>query len=141
MAQHIDVDGITLPNKPLTNVELIQACNALEIPIRGVFMRDNLPKRPRKKECGIVNLDNTLGSGTHWVCYLKDDTTKLYFDSFGLQPPLELQRYLGKGVKYSTYEIQAPQQVICGHLCLHVLNHCKNDISVETFESVISDLF
>ncbi len=141
MAQQIDVDGLVLPNKPLTNVELINACDKLEIPIRGVFMRDNLPKRSRKNECGIINLDKTLGSGTHWVCYLKDGKTKLYFDSFGLQPPLELRKYLGKGVMYSTYEIQSPEQVICGHLCLHVLNRCKNDVSVKTFHSVTSNLF
>lgn len=139
--EQIDVDGLILPNKPLTNVELINACNMLKIPIRGVFMRDNLPKRAKRVECGIINLDDTFGSGTHWVCYLKDGATKLYFDSFGLQPPLELQRYLGKNIKYSTYEIQSPEQVICGHLCLRVLNRCKNDVSVETFESVISELF
>ncbi len=141
MVQQVDVDGLILPNKPLTNVELINACDKLKIPIRGVFMRDNLPKRLRKNECGIINLDETLGSGTHWVCYLKNGKTKLYFDSFGLKPPLELQKYLGKGVMYSTYEIQSPEQVICGHYCLRVLNRCKNDVSIETFESVISELF
>lgn len=139
--ERIDVDGLVLPNKPLTNVELISACKKLKIPIRGVFMRDNLPKRVKSKECGIINLDSTFGSGTHWVCYLKDDTTKLYFDSFGLKPPLELQRYLGKDIKYSTYKIQSPDQVICGHFCLHVLNQCKNNINIETFERVISELF
>ncbi|MCG8374747.1 MAG: hypothetical protein MI700_14485 [Balneolales bacterium] len=142
MAQQIDVDGLILPNKPLTNVELINACDMLKIPIRGVFMRDNLPKRAKRKECGIINLDDTFGRGTHWVCYLKDGATKLYFDSFGLQPPLELQEYLGKrGVMYSTYEIQSPEQVICGHLCLHVLNQFKNNICLESFEECLLNLF
>ena len=35
---------------------------------RGVFSRDRLPKKIRK-ECGIINLDDIQGPGTHWVCY------------------------------------------------------------------------
>lgn len=141
MAQLIDVEGVVLENKPLLNEEIIQACQRLGIPIRGVFMKDNLPKRCKKEECAVINLDVSLGSGTHWVCYLKKGETKLYFDSFGLRPPLELQRYLGKGINYSTYEIQSPEQVICGHLCLHVLNRCKTHPNLETFETCISELF
>lgn len=141
MAQLIDVDGVVLENKPLSNVDLIHSCKTLKIPIRGVFMRDNLPKRCRRDEFGVINLDESLGSGTHWVCYIKKGEMKLYFDSFGLRPPLELQRYLGKGINYSTYKIQSPEEVICGHLCLHVLNRCKTHVNVETFERCISELF
>lgn len=47
-------------------------------------MRTNLPKRCRKHECGIINLDNEEGPGTHWVGYYKkDNSTCYYFDSFG----------------------------------------------------------
>ena len=52
----INVEGIVLPNKPLTNFQLIDAVKKLKIKnFRGVFVRDELPKKPRKKECGIVN--------------------------------------------------------------------------------------
>lgn len=137
----IDVDSVLLENKPLTNVELVQTCKRLGIPIRGVFMRDNLPKKPRKDECAIVNLDESLGSGTHWVCYLKKGSKKMYFDSFGLCPPLEVQKYLGKGINYSTYKIQSPEQVICGHLCLHVLNRLKTTPTIDSFEKIVCKLF
>jgi len=32
-------------------------------------MCDNLLYNPRSRECGILNLDDTLGTGTHWVAW------------------------------------------------------------------------
>ena len=29
-------------------------------------MRNDLPRRPLQRESGILNLDNTIGQGTHW---------------------------------------------------------------------------
>ena len=64
----ITVGNIVLPNKPLTNFELEEAAQELNISnFRGVFLRNTLPKRPKKNECGILNLDDTSGNGTHWV--------------------------------------------------------------------------
>jgi len=79
----------------------------LKIPnFGGVFLRDNLPKKPRKKECGIFNLDDTSGNGTHWVCWYKDSDKKYYFDSYGLIPPSELVQYLRSPILYNTEQIQ-----------------------------------
>ena len=56
----IEVEGIYLPNKPLTNFELMDAVKILEIPnFRGVFMRDQLPNNPNRNECGILNFDDS----------------------------------------------------------------------------------
>ena len=44
-----------------------------------------------------------------------------YFDSFGIQPPLELVEYLKPPIFYNTEEVQPRDQVFCGHLCLYVL--------------------
>lgn len=137
----IVVDNVTLENKPLTNLELMQACKQLKIPIRGIYMRDNLPSKCMRDEYAIINLGDSFGSGTHWTCYAKQGKKKVYFDSFGLTPPLELQKYLGK-MSYSTYQVQLPEQVICGHLCLYVLNRLKkpNKSSIKHFEKVIQNL-
>ena len=51
----ISVEGVVLLNKPLTNVELLNAANKLGIPnFRGVFQRDALPKRSRKGESDLI---------------------------------------------------------------------------------------
>lgn len=90
-------------------------------------MRDQLPRKPWKTECGIINLDISSGPGTHWVAYKKNGNIIEYFDSFGnLQPPREVINYLGDNVTYNYTPHQNFDTVICGHLCLEFLNsHCK----------------
>lgn len=116
---------LLIPNKALTNQELIHYSKCLHIPFfRGVFMKDTLPKRIWKNETGIVNLDNNSGNGTHWVCYKKLYDTIYYFDSFGnLQPPQELQEYFqpAKNVLYNFNRWQHDNTDVCGHLCLDFL--------------------
>ena len=42
---NILVDGVTLPDKPLSTLEIIDAAKRLSLNgIRGVFLRDTLPK-------------------------------------------------------------------------------------------------
>ena len=47
---NISVGNLVLPNKPLSNIELLEAARTLKIPnFRGVSLRDTLPKKPKKK--------------------------------------------------------------------------------------------
>lgn len=87
-------------------------------------MRNALPKKPNRKECAIINLDDKDKNGTHWVSYVKHDNEILYFDSFGdLRPPKELVKYFGKSMKiYYNYDRQQNfNTYVCGHLCLKFL--------------------
>jgi hypothetical protein len=121
---------------PLSNFDI--EATAADIPyFRGVFMRDNLPNKINDKECGIVNLDSTDGNGTHWVAYYKHNNNRIYFDSFGLDAPIELQKYLGKPYIYQTFQLQNAKDSICGHLCLFVLSELCSDNS---FNSIILQL-
>ena len=53
-------------------------------------MRDTLPNKPNKNECGVINMDEYKGIGTHWVAYKKIGNKVIYFDSFGgLKTPKE----------------------------------------------------
>jgi len=77
MATVISVDGVLLPNKPLSNFEIEDAIKKLGVPgFRGVFVRDSLPNKPRIEECGILNLGDFSGNGTHWVALFKKETAK-----------------------------------------------------------------
>ena len=85
----------SIPDKPVTNIELSTYAQELEIPhFRGVFMRDTLPPHPFNIESGIVNLNTFNQSGNHWVCYYRNKTNRIYFDSYGQITPVEIQRYL-----------------------------------------------
>ena len=128
-----------LPNKPLSNIELLEAARKLRIPnFRGVNLRDTLPKSPKRKECGILNLDDTTGSGTHWVAWYKNGAEKKYFHSYGLQPPNELVAYLRSPILYNTEQIQLKDQVFCGHLCLYVLKQLGGG---QHLQDVINSLY
>ena len=118
--------------KPLTNIELERY--ASDIPhFRGVFMRDTLPKRIRKNERGIINLDSSKNQGSHWISYARVQKTKnskpivYYFDSFGdLKPTSEMVKYFksnGKDVdiKYNHKQYQSYGTSNCGQLCLKFL--------------------
>ena len=100
-------------------------------------MRNSIPKEIKCKECGVVNLDSTEGNGTHWVAYYKNDDECIYFDSFGLDAPIELQQYLGNPYRYQTFQLQDAEDSICGHLCLHVLNELCNG---KIFKNIILQL-
>ena len=96
--------------------------------LRGIYSRDQLPKKIRK-ECGIINLDDIQGPGTHWVCYRNLDSVLgkpvvEYFDPFGLIMPNEALKYFntsGKRIVYSIHEIQNHNTVLCGYWCLYYL--------------------
>ena len=138
MEQHIDIEGLILPNIPLTNIDLEYAINKLNIPnFRGCYCRNMLPKICHRVECGILNLDDSTGSGTHWTAWYKDNSKKIYFDSYGLDPPLELIKYLGKGIYCSTDHIQPPNTVVCGHLCLYVLKKLTDGMD---YQDVLNSL-
>ena len=99
---------------------------------RGIFSRDNLPQKI-KKEIGIINLDDTQGPGTHWVCYRNLDSVVEYFDPFGLVMPNESLKYFrssGKHIVYSLDEIQNRNTVLCGYWCLYYLFERQNGKSI-----------
>ena len=142
----MDVFGLEIPNKPLTNYELIYYAEKLKIPnFRGVYMRDTLPKAPKRRECGIVNFSSSKEIGTHWVCYFKNKSIKIYFDSYGQITPQEIQNYLktkrerGVGViQRNTDIVQRSNTSICGHLCLFVLKALSG--MHWTFQQVLNHL-
>lgn len=100
----------------------------LRIPrFRGIFMRDRLPKRIRSNECGIINLDEDRGAGTHWVGYVKKNKHIMYFDSIGhLKPPPEVIAYFRSDgspkINYNFTRYQELNTYNCGHLVLEFLH-------------------
>lgn len=144
------VFNIDIPNNSLTNVELISYVKKLGIPFfRGVYMRDTLPPKVRKKECGIVNLNTSNEAGSHWVCYYKDGSNKrIYFDSFGQITPIEIQKYLKTKSEFANNEpviqrntdiVQAVNTHICGHLCLFVLKSLANGDDFQQVINILAD--
>ena len=59
-------------NKPLSNIDLLHWVRQLGIKyFRVIYRRDNLPEKIHRLETAIINLDHSMGRGSHWVCYIE----------------------------------------------------------------------
>jgi hypothetical protein len=124
----------------LTNYDIEKICEKLDLPLVGVFMRDTLPKE-RKIGSYVINMDSSEGDGTHWV-FAKifcdsdrfdsgsdsDDSSIqnkycgcLYFDSFGIGMPKEVEEFLKPfSIKLiNTKQIQNINSTQCGWFCIY----------------------
>ena len=98
----------------------------LKIPnFRGVFSRDEA--HFYEEGCCILNLDDKVGPGTHWVAIFVGESGFYYFDSFSLPPPIEFINFANKLKKRITYNygypIQDLKSVRCGYYCLYFLDN------------------
>ena len=142
----MNVFGIAIPDKPLTNFEIINYVKEIGIShFRGVYMRDSLPNSPYLNECGIVNFNTSAESGSHWVAYHKTGCQRIYFDSYGQVTLYEIQKYLKNEneaneqvIQRNTDIVQAPGTNICGHLCLYILKSLSNG---QSFRDALNSLF
>ena len=141
----MDVYGLHIPDKPLTNFELLDYAKQLNIPnFRGVFMSDELPRKPWSVECGIVNFNTSLETGSHWVAYYKNKKERIAFDSYGQVVLAELRDYLKtekekneEVIQRNTDIVQKSNTQVCGHLCLYVLK----SLSIgQTFREILDYL-
>ena len=69
---------------------------------------------------------------------MKKGKNKIYFDSYGVQPPKEVIKYLGNGINYNTDKIQPRGEVFCGHLCLYVLKELNEG---KEFQNILNKFF
>lgn len=136
-------NSVKFINKPLSNVDILNWVKHLGINhFRGVFSRDNLPRQIHKRECGVVNLDDLDGPGTHWVCYRNIGKNCEYFDSFGLDIPTQIQSFLstsGKTIIYPSDELQERSSVLCGYWCLYYLLERQKGVSL--FDTIHNESF
>ena len=111
---------------PISNYDIIEWIKYLDIKnFKEVFSRDNLLKTINKPECGIINLDDSIGNGSHWVCYFND----YYFDPFGMMPPLEVIKY-NNNIKYNDIQYQDTKSVLCGYHCLYFLKKLNDGFKI-----------
>ena len=113
---------------PISNYDILEWVKYLKIKnFKDVFSRDNLkgtikkPECGKAHECGIINLDDKIGFGTHCVCYYNN----YYFDPFGMPPPIEVVKYISN-IQYNNIHYQDTKSVLCGYYCLYFLKR-RND--------------
>ena len=97
-------------------------------------MRDTLPRQPHSVESGIVNL-NTSASRSHWVCYYRNKSDRIYLDSYGQITPVEIKWYLKTCIEFArgkeviqrnTDIVHAANTPVCGEKFQTILNHMQH---------------
>lgn len=115
----------------LSNFDLISLCKHYKVPLRGVYLRDQLPKKPQPGFY-VINLDNssmTDGTefGTHWVACVCNQMEAVYFDSFGCCACPEVNRWIKsvyKNYGYNSWICQDIRAETCGFWALCMGIHC-----------------
>ena len=107
-----------MPPHPLTSFE-VQKCYKNEPRFNGVFSRNNLPKKI-KDGAYIINLDEYVDVGTHWIALFCNRNEIVYFDSFGIEHiPEETKEFIGnKNIKANIFRVQLNDSVMCGYFCI-----------------------
>lgn len=104
----------------LSESEILRIAEKNKIPIQGIYAKDQLPHEPTRTGKYVINMQSsTDGNGTHWVCL--DHGRGEYFDSFGMPPPLEVERFVGPQFRFNKTRYQALKSECCGWFCLYFL--------------------
>jgi hypothetical protein len=124
------------------------ATQELDLPIVGVFSKDLLPTQKREGSYYINMQNSDDGAGTHWVLakIMKDNDDEykaIYFDSFGVGMPKEVEEFLShfKPIPYNNRQIQDLPTTQCGYYCLYCdyyLEHLrKNEDISDDYENFL----
>jgi hypothetical protein len=113
------------PYKALSNYEVDQYLKKFK-GFRETVAKDQYMGTIKDRELGVINMDDSGGPGTHFVCYFNspDDEHVYYYDSYGAVPPENIEEYLkssGKSIAYNTTQHQPINSSLCGYYCIKVL--------------------
>ena len=89
-----------MPPHPLKNFE-IQNYYKNEPKFNGFYSRNNLPEI--KNGAYVINLDEHVDIGTHWIALLVKNNRVTYFDTFGVE-------YIPKEIKKSLLVTKTSKQ-------------------------------
>jgi hypothetical protein len=109
----------------LSNFDIKEICEFLDIPLVGVFMKDQLPK---DKPIGyyVINLESSTdgNGGSHWVCLCNIPDRRYYYDSYAVGPPQLVEKFMGNHKYYiNDTRLQSSLSVFCGWYCIAIAYH------------------
>jgi hypothetical protein len=112
----------------LSNFDINDMCNVLDIKLNGIYMKNELNKIKCKSGCYIINMSNTGEAGTHWIALYINKNNAIYSDSFGISPPDQIVLFLKNitNISYNRKQIQDVKSSACGFFCILFLYICLN---------------
>ena len=122
--------------KALSVSQIGLLCKKYNINLNGYYNRDNV--KLNNMGWYMLNLDRSDGKGTHWCTFYYSPHLKLYFDSFGFQPPELLEELFQHNYYYNTSKIQSLKSSSCGWFCLLCIKYCEeNGNTLQAFQQFL----
>ena len=113
----------------------------------GVFAADTIPSKIKLKSFLICNTDDQKGTGKHWYCVVKINSTTLEcFDSLGIDNEKKLfltssfNHKTIKKIKFNVTQLQSSISDTCGFFVLYfIVNRYHNqDLN---FTELLNEIF
>ena len=123
-------------NNELSDDEIRHVMSGYEIPLNGIYIKNQLPARLTNGNY-IINLNGT----SHWVALVKNSYNYYYFDSFGCVPPLEVQNKIEPYYIYNQRDIQDLDSSSCGWYCIAYLRFMNKKEDKEKLFHTFINLF
>ena len=130
--------GFLMPDHYLANFE-IQKYYENEPRFNGAYSRNNLPKKI-KDGAYVVNLDEYVDVGTHWIALFCNRSEIVYFDSFGVEHvPEEIKKLVGsKNIIANILPVQTNNSIMCGYFCIGFIDFMLAGKKLTDFTSMFS---
>ena len=97
-----------------------------------MYSRNNLPSKI-KKRVYVINLDEYVNTGTHWVALFVKPKYTVYFDSFGIEHiPEGINKFINNDttmssslerIKSNIFRIKGYDSIMCGYFCIEFINY------------------
>ena len=111
----------------LTNYDLEDLCKDYNVPLHGIYMKDQLPMQIKNGNY-IINLESSMGgknSGTHWTTLSVHNDDAFFFDSYGAPPSIEIREFVNCRPKtklgFNNWVVQDLKSNNCGYFCISLL--------------------
>ena len=110
----------------LSNTDLLHLSKTFNITLnKYITFKDFYSKIKPQLGNYIFNLQSysAINQGTHWCCFIIRKNVAIYYDAFGMSPPIEVVTFIkryNKNIKiiYSSDDIQHMDSILCGYFCL-----------------------
>ena len=67
----------------------------------------------------VINRDDYLDIGTHWIAFYVNNKTVTYFDSFGFEHSLsKIKKFINKNIIANIFRLQPYDSVMCRYFCV-----------------------
>ena len=109
----------------LSNFDMYKMNEIIKIPNLKIITKKELNNiKYNNKDNFIINFDD-YNDGTHWIGVYQN----IYFDSYGIIAPDDIENYMIKGYIYNDIQLQPlnKNNLYCGWFCLYFLDYMNNN--------------